>query len=258
MKSNNSFANHGIEHLSISKINLWITDPAKFVATYLCKVPSSVGVGAFRGTSVEFALSKYLEDRTLSDNLVDEYMFSTFDKECIENNINTQSEVALKEKKTLNNYFNQAKQLYKDTGQAEFYQHKLLLNIDEDLPIPFLGYIDFVFKDDDIGIRDLKTTARMPSKMSEAHSRQLALYSLAFPNKSLWCDYVTPKQTISYMFTDQDKKLKEIIKISLGLMKFLSISDDPYELASMFYPDLDSWMWNEEYKTKIKTIWSNE
>jgi len=258
MKSNNSFANHGIEHLSISKINLWITDPAKFVATYLCKIPSSVGVGAFRGTSVEFALSKYLEDNNISDALVDEYMFSTFDKECIENNINTQSEVALKEKKTLNNYFNQAKQLYKDTGQAEFYQHKLLLNIDEDLPIPFLGYIDFVFKDDDIGIRDLKTTARMPSKMSEAHSRQLALYSLAFPNKSLWCDYVTPKQTISYMFTDQDKKLKEIIKISLGLMKFLSISDDPYELASMFYPDLDSWMWNEEYKTKIKTIWSNE
>ena len=258
MKSNNSFANHGIEHLSISKINLWITDPAKFVATYLCKIPSSVGVGAFRGTSVEFALSKYLEDNNISDALVDEYMFSTFDKECIENNINTQSEVALKEKKTLNNYFNQAKQLYKDTGQAEFYQHKLLLNIDEDLPIPFLGYIDFVFKDDDIGIRDLKTTARMPSKMSEAHSRQLALYSLAFPNKSLWCDYVTPKQTISYMFTDQDKKLKEIIKISLGLMKFLSISDDPYELASMFYPDLDSWMWNEEYKNKIKTIWSNE
>ena len=258
MKSNNPFANHGIEHLSISKINLWITDPAKFVATYLCKVPSSVGVGAFRGTSVEFALSKYLEDNNISDALVDEYLFSTFDKECIENNINVESEAALKEKKTLNNYFNQAKQLYVDYGQAEFYQQKVLLNIHEDLPIPFLGYIDFVFKDNEIGIRDLKTTARMPSKISEAHSRQLALYSLAFPDKSLWCDYVTPKQTISYKLSDQDSKLKEITKISLGLMRFLSISDDPYELASMFYPDLDSWMWNEEYKTKIKTIWSNE
>ena len=107
MKSNNPFANHGIEHLSISKINLWITDPAKFVATYLCKVPSSVGVGAFRGTSVEFALSKYLEDNNISDALVDEYLFSTFDKECIENNIDTNSEAALKEKKILKQIKNQ-------------------------------------------------------------------------------------------------------------------------------------------------------
>ena len=258
MKSNNPFANHDIEHLSISKINLWITDPAKFVATYLCKVPSSVGVGAFRGTSVEFALSKYLEDNNISDALVDEYLFSTFDKECIENNIDTNSETALKEKKTLNNYFNQAKQLYVDYGQAEFYQQKVLLNIHEDLPIPFLGYIDFVFKDDDVGIRDLKTTARMPSTISQAHSRQLALYSLAFPDKSLWCDYVTPKQTISYKLSDQDSKLKEITKISLGLMKFLSISDDPYELASMFYPNFDSWMWNDDNKKQSTKIWSNE
>ena len=258
MKSNNPFANHNIEHLSISKINLWVNDPAKFIATYLCKMPSSVGVGAFRGTSVEFALSKYLEDITLSDTVVDEYLFSTFDKECIENNINAESDTAYKEKKALNNYFNQAKELYIDHGPPEFYQHKVLLNIHEDLPIPFLGFIDFVFKDDNIGIRDLKTTARMPSKISEAHSRQLALYSLAFPNKSLWCDYVTPKQTISYKLADQDSKLKEIVKISLGLMKFLSISNDPHELASMFYPDLDSWTWNDENKQQSKKIWSNE
>ena len=51
---------------------------------------------------------------------------------------------------------------------------------------------------------------------------------------------------------------KEIIKISLGLMKFLSISNDAYELASMFYPNFDSWMWNDDNKKQSTKIWRNE
>ena len=74
----------------------------------------------------------------------------------------------------------------------------------------------------------------MPSKMSEAHSRQLALYSKAFPEKEVWCDYVTPKQAVSYKLSDPEPKLKEIIKISLGLMKFLSISDDASITSTLF------------------------
>ena len=51
MKSNNPFKTHGIEHLSPSKINLWVADPALFIGTYLCGMKGSFGVGAFRGTA---------------------------------------------------------------------------------------------------------------------------------------------------------------------------------------------------------------
>ena len=43
MKSNNPFKVHGIEHLSQSKINLWINDPALFIGTYLCGMKGSYG-----------------------------------------------------------------------------------------------------------------------------------------------------------------------------------------------------------------------
>ena len=42
----------------------------------------------------------------------------------------------------------------------ESYQQKVEVQLD-DLPIPIIGYIDFLFKDT---IVDLKTTVRMPSK----------------------------------------------------------------------------------------------
>ena len=67
MISNNPFEVHGIEHLSISKLNLWVNDPAKFIATYLCDMKSTVGVGAFRGTSVDYAINEKLKLDTFPD-----------------------------------------------------------------------------------------------------------------------------------------------------------------------------------------------
>ena len=112
MKSNNPFKIHSIEHLSISKLNLWVNDPAKFVATYLCNMASSVGVGAFRGTSVEYALNEKLKNNNISDNIVEEHLFGTFEKECIENNVDINSDNAIKEKKKLMAYYNSAIELY--------------------------------------------------------------------------------------------------------------------------------------------------
>ena len=138
MKSNNPFQTHGIEHLSPSKINLWVADPALFVGTYLCDMKGSFGVGAFRGTAVEHALQKKIT------------------------------------------------------------------------------------------------------------------------NKELWCDYVTKKEAISFKVQNVEQRLNEVIKIAFGLQKFLSISDDPFELASILYPNYDDWRWNDEMKKQSTKIWSNK
>ena len=255
MKSNNPFTRHGIEHLSPSKINLWVNDPALFIGTYLCGMKGSYGVGAFRGTAVEFALNKKIVDTKLSNNSIEEFLYGNFNEQCTEHGISMADTKAQKERSALNSYYEQAYNVYENLGVPELYQHKVYYSIHEDLPTPFLGYIDFVFKDT---IRDLKTTARMPSSLSTGHQRQLAVYSKAFPNKDLWVDYVTPKQAVSYKVQNVEKILNQVIKISLGLQKFLSISDDPYELASMHYPNYDSWMWSEEMKQQSYKIWSNE
>jgi len=255
MKSNNPFTRHGIEHLSPSKINLWVTDPALFIGTYLCGMKGSYGVGAFRGTAVEFALNKKIVDTDLSKEATNEFLYGSFNEQCIEKGLSTENIKAQKERNTLETYYDQAFNVYKDFGVPEFYQHKIYYTLHEDLPTPFLGFIDFVFND---AIRDLKTTARMPSSISTNHQRQLAVYSKAFPDKELWVDYVSPKQTISYKVNNVEQILNQVIKISLGLQRFLSISDDPYELASMHYPNYDSWMWSEDMKEQSKTVWSNK
>ena len=255
MTLNNPFKAHGIEHLSPSKINLWVNNPCMFIAQYLCGLKSKMGVGAFRGTATEIALSKKLENNSHSQNAINEFLYGSFDSECIKNGIDMNSDKTQKVRKLLPEYYNQALHLYIPFGKPEIYQHKIYYSLHEDLPVPFLGYIDFVFKD---AIRDTKTTARMPSSATEGHQRQLAVYSKAFPEKELWLDYITPKKSVSYKVNNVEQRLNEVIKIAFGLQKFLSISSDPFELASMIYPNYDDWMWSEEMKQQAKKIWSNK
>jgi len=254
MKSNNPFKVHNIEHLSASKINLWNSDPAKFIAVYLFGMTSSVGPAACRGTATEYALNQKLE-HNWNDDKIDEYLYGTFEKECIENNLDIPSDMkAQKEQSALKSYYNNAVELYQNK-KPEFYQHKIYYTLHEDLPVPFLGYIDFVFDD---SIRDLKTTGRRPSEFSHGHQRQLAVYSKAFPEKEVWCDYVTPREAISFQLKNVEQRLKEVINISFGLMKFLSFSNDAYELASVFRPNKDSWTWNADNIKQSTKIWSND
>ena len=72
----------------------------------------------------------------------------------------------------------------------ETYQEKVEVKV-EDLPVPVIGYVDFLFKDK---IVDLKTTNRMPSNPTEAQKRQMALYSMAYPKKSVDLFFASSKQ----------------------------------------------------------------
>ena len=71
------------------------------------------------------------------------------------------------------------------------YQEKVEVKV-EDLPVPVIGYIDFLFKDK---IVDLKTTNRMPSNPTEAQKRQMALYSMAYPKEKCRLFFASSKHT---------------------------------------------------------------
>ncbi len=248
MRSNNPFKVHGINYLSPSSINTYINDTPMWVARYLFGVKSSSGASAVRGIATEFALAdKYEKKAKAFDfNLLDVKFMSL----CAESGVDLGDVKTAKEKKLLKGFGTVIDENF-DYKNLEEYQEKVEVQID-DLPVPIMGYIDFRFSDK---IVDLKTTTRMPTKPTEAQKRQMAFYSMAYPKNSVDLFFATPKEYKKFTLKNLATHKAQLIKVALGIQKFLSISDDKHEIASLVYPNLDSWMWSG-LKQEAKEIWS--
>jgi len=223
MKSNNPFKVHNINYLSPSSINTYISDMPMWITRYLYGVKSSSGASAVRGIAEEFALANKYEKGVF--DFKERKILKDFGK-VIDENFNHKNLVA--------------------------YQEKVEVQFD-DLPVPVMGYIDFRFTDK---IVDLKTSTRMPSKPTEAQKRQMALYSMAYPDSSVDLFFATPKECKTFTLTDLSQYKDQLKKVAFSIQKFLSISDDRHELASLVHPNLDSWMWSGEMVEQAKKIWS--
>ena len=95
----------------------------------------------------------------------------------------------------------------------------------------------------------------MPYKPTEAQKRQMALYSMAYPNNSIDLFFATPKEHKKFPLKSLTSYKKQLEKVAYSIQKFLSISDDKHELASLIYPNLDSWLWSG-MKEEANKIWS--
>ena len=247
MLSNNPFKVHGINYLSPSSINTYISDTPMWVARYLFKVRSSSGASAVRGIASEFVLAnKYKEGKFDYDLLNMKFMTL-----CTESMIDLGDSKTEKERGLLKRFGEVIDNNF-DYNNLEDYQEKVEVQLD-DLPVPIMGYIDFRFKDK---IVDLKTSTRMPSQPTEAQKRQMALYSMAYPKNSVDLFFATPKEHKIFTLKNLTSYKKQLEKVAYSIQKFLSISDDKHELASLVYPNLDSWMWNGKMKEEAKKIWS--
>ena len=246
MLRNNPFKAHNINYLSPSSINAYINDPSLWVARYLFGVKSAGGASAVRGIAQEFVLAEKYEKGVFDFNLLDMKFVSL----CAESGIDLGDTKTAKEKKLLKDFGNVINENF-NYENLEAYQEKVEVQID-DLPVPILGYIDFRFTDK---IVDLKTSTRMPSKPTEAQKRQMALYSMAYPKSSVDLFFATPKESKIFTLKNLTLYKKQLTKVALSIQKFLSISDDKHELASMLYPNLDSWFW-AGMKEEANKIWS--
>jgi hypothetical protein len=246
MKSNNPFSAHGINYLSPSSINTYISDPPMWILRYLFGIRTQGGAGAQRGIAQEFVLANKYTTGSFDFNLLDTKFLSL----CAEANLELEDSKTVKEKKSLHDFGKIIDANFKYKNLEE-YQEKVEVPI-EDLPIPIIGYIDFRFKKK---IVDLKTTTRMPSRPTEAQKRQMALYSMAYPNLSLDLFFATPKDFKKFPLEGLSFYKKQLKKAAFGIQKLLSISDDKHEIASLFYPNLDSWLWSGTREEAYK-IWS--
>jgi len=246
VRSNNPFKAHGINYLSPSSINTYINDTSLWVARYLFKIKSSSGASAVRGIATEFVLADKYEKGVFDYNLLDVKFMSL----CAESGIDLGDIKTAKEKKLLKDFGTIIDENF-DYKDLEAYQEKVEVQI-EDMPVPIMGYIDFRFKGK---IVDLKTSTRMPTRPTEAQKRQMALYSMAYPKSSVDLFFATPKEHKKFTLKNLTLYKKQLRKVALSIQKFLSISDDKHELASLIYPNLDSWLWSG-MKEEANKIWS--
>mgnify|MGYP003120760995 FL=1 len=246
MKKNNPFEVHNIKYLSPSSVNTYISDMPMWVARYLFGVKSGSGAGAVRGIVQESVLADKYRTGKFDFDILEPKFIDT----CIEFKLDLEDVKIEKEKKLLKNFAKIIDNNF-DYTDLQDYQEKVEVKF-EDLPVPYVGYIDFRFINT---IVDLKTTTRLPSQPTEAQKRQMAFYSMAYPDNNVELFFASPKDYKKFTLDNLSVYKKQLEKVAFSIQKFLSISSDRYELASLIYPNFDSWTWGYKLQKEAKKIW---
>ena len=171
---------------------------------------------------------------------------------CIEDKIDLEEEKTIKELAKLPQFYDQLNKF--NYSNLVSYQEKVELQL-FDLPVPIIGYIDFNFED---VIVDLKTVQILPKKPSNAHCRQMAIYSLMYPEKTMELFYMSHRDCKVFTLTNEtlDYYKKEIETIVYKIQRFLARSNDKHILATdEEYPNFDKWEWSEFMINEAKNIW---
>ncbi|MGE0751462.1 MAG: PD-(D/E)XK nuclease family protein [Variibacter sp.] len=244
----NAFAQHGIEHLSASSLNLWAAQPALWIMERLLGRRTPPGITAARGKAVEHGVHLGLSNSRLS---IEECVEGA-EREFIRQTALSADPRREDERKKLAGWVRGALGELRQYGTPDGYQEKIEIRLD-DIAVPLVGYIDWRFSDHGL-IVDLKTTERFPSKIGDAHGRQGAVYASAHGNFGMRFAYAKPapgktdpRQVTVYEMSGNDirRHLSALRAIALSLGRFLAVSTDARELAGLIVPDFDSFWWSE-------------
>lgn len=250
----NAFEKHGISHLSPSSVNLWIAQPALWAASYLMKKRTAVGPAAHRGTAIEAGVEAGLFDPAMpveECQKIGEAKYHSLTRLSGDGRIE-------KERATIAPSIAVALAELRQYGIPEAAedgrQHKVVREI-EGVSIPVWGFLDFWWPQHGI-IVDLKSTARVPSSISEAHARQGAFYAGVGGNSEVRFGYVSEKKIAVYVLADVAAHLSSFVSAAQAIERFLSLSDDSEKLTRCLTPDLSSFYWGDASARSIAhEIW---
>ncbi len=230
----NPFEVHDIQHLSPSSCNLFTNSIAMFVLEKCMKKRSKVGAAAYRGTAVEAGVVEGLLNGT-SDEECAALAKAEFDKLTALSGDNRRE----KEAGAIGDMVKMGLTELRPYGKPTSTQGKIEYKV-EGLMVPMIGFYDIEWANHGI-LTDLKTTHALPSKISTSHARQVALYCAARGNNlDARLTYVTPKKAATYHLENVDQHVQALGRIALTIQRFLSISNDPAELAALVVPEVDS------------------
>jgi len=243
---NNPFEAHGIAHLSPSSCNLFAASPAMFVMQKCLKRTTAVGAAAHRGTSVEAGIAYGLENLSAPlPKCVDVAMDRFRGLTALSGDPRVE-----KERSAIPDMVRIGLEELRPYGTPSSAQGEVRYEI-EGLAVPMLGFYDFEWEQHGV-LTDLKTTHALPSKISTAHARQVALYKAAQgDNIAARVTYVTPKKCATYALENARDHIAALGRIGLTIQRFLSISEDPMELASLVVPDTESFYLNDPITRQI-------
>lgn len=126
-------------------------------------------------------------------------------------------------------------------GKPEFLaggQQKITIEL-TDVRAPLIGYLDFYYPEHGL-IVDLKTTGRMPSKISDAHARQGAVYSAAKSNFEMRFCYSTAREARLLTQENAAERMNEVATIALNRQRFFDLFESWEEAARHVTPDYSS------------------
>jgi hypothetical protein len=250
----NAFATHKIDHLSASSINLFIAQPAMWCASYLMKRRTPVGPAAHRGTAIECGVEAGLFDPEMPVEAAQKIGLERYARLTM---LNADTRVG-KERDAVAPSIAIALAELRQYGLPEKpedgRQNKIEVML-PGVPVPLLGYLDFRFPQHGI-IVDLKSTARIPSEISDSHARQGAIYAQHGSNHQVRMAYVSAKKISVYVVEDVAARTAEVVRAAQAIERFLSLSDDPEKLTRCFAPDLSSFYWGDQSaRTIAREIW---
>lgn len=251
----NAFEKHGVYHLSPSRINKWIEQPALCLVE-IAGVRDSAGPAAWRGTATDKAVTKAgLEKNHNLDQLI-AFAESVFDGEHA-NSLNKANEAKIeKERKALSDYVTQGVQWVSTISQIESAQGHVTVEL-PDVPVPIHGYFDLLTANE---VRDMKTGMTAPTEIKAKHGRQMAIYAKA-TNREPWIDFITKKGVRSFKVENLAYWELNFALAAKSLERTLSFSDDIFECCQLVFPDFDGpagWMWSDVTKKAAIDIWNME
>ena len=244
----------GLEHLSPSSLNTFIASPAKFIATKIAKVNFQPGVAAMRGIATEAGLVALAFDHDLPVDVAAVIASEVIAKEFQRHGIDPADPAAQKElQRTIEcvragatAVRQHGMPLSVQTADKGPQQHKV--EFDLGVGIPVIGFLDLKFLG---GIVDIKSTSRLPTKLSAAHARQFALYSAATGQRCAGL-YVAPTGTRLLEVGDVDLHLATMRATAYRLACFLSSFESKEQLlAACPPPDLSSFYWSSQTEKAI-------
>lgn len=219
----NGFEKHGIVHTSASSINMWTGSQGAWVAKYLYKKKFPFSNPARAGVLAESAVVSVLRGVNTAEEAIkkaeaDYHRATLFDK----------SDTTIKRGEAIRGFVENLLVELTPYGEPDFEengeQKKLSIMCKGDgWELPIIGFVDLIYEKKNL-IIDIKTTMAAPSKMSDEHARQCALYETAFGMKTKFL-YATPKKTVWLECEDTRPVLSEIKAILNRQEKMLRLHD---------------------------------
>jgi hypothetical protein len=238
--SNSASARFGLKNYSATGCALWKACNALFVMEKIMGVRGNVGCAAHRGTASEHGVAMGLMDPSASLEACQEAALKEFDRlTALSGDPNRE-----KERAAVPGIVEQGLIELRPYGVPTHTQEKIEWQ-HPDLPLPFVGYIDFKFSDHNI-IVDMKSQLRLSSEISESHAAQVSLYCKAQsePYEGRVA-YITNKKAATYQVENIDQHVDGLVRIAMKIEAFLSRFDNVDDLARVLTPSTDTFYYND-------------